>query len=372
MSLRPAATTQKILISTTSRLIGEFERPDALITHAWHPFDSHARLKMQEGPLSRNAYVFAFETEPIERRPGVVVPDHSYVGDWICSRLAVLYGKRFDNHGVIENQGHFHIPEFSLFAEMCNHHLPQNSHSVRSNYPVPLNLSEVSRIEALIFESGLEPTFQQRFDAAAKFYLRALQFAETDPEVAYLNLVTVGEVLSGSYEYDKEALLDDETRDALDKIRANCTDGTRIASLISGKLLLIKRRFIEALVDACDGGFFAKHETTEDFGALQASSFREVVAAAYDLRSQYVHTGASFGARISANSNPFEIAVGIPVMDNMKLAKLISKAPTYRGMERIIRYALLRFAESNGGYRATHTIEDVRSQPNESRSSSES
>src|SRR3954466_6163120 len=102
MSLRPKNTIQKVLISTRSRLVGEFERADVLLSHAWPPMDNNPMVRWSEGPASLSTYVFAFETEPDSRTPGEAIPDYSGIGDWICTRLAVLFGKRFDNHGLLE------------------------------------------------------------------------------------------------------------------------------------------------------------------------------------------------------------------------------------------------------------------------------
>jgi hypothetical protein len=101
-ALRPIETTQKLLISTTSRLVGEFERDDVVLALAWPGAGSQAMMRWSEGPLSRTAVVFAFETEPIAKLPGTLIPDYSSAGNFICSYLAVLFGKRFDTHGALE------------------------------------------------------------------------------------------------------------------------------------------------------------------------------------------------------------------------------------------------------------------------------
>jgi hypothetical protein len=340
----------KVLISTTSHLVGEFEKSHILLSLAWPGIGGQAILRWSEGPLSRTALVIAFETDPISKLPGTLIPDHSPAGDLICSYLAVLFGKRFDNHGALENQGSFYIPDLTPFTETCNQRLPQNSHEPRTNFPVPLNLAEVSRIERLLTGEAIEHQFQNPFQAASKFYLQALQAAENDPEVAYLNLITVGEILSNRYEYDEDTLLDEEIRNFLDIIRDKCPQGARIAKCISGRLRQVKRRFIETLVKLCDSSFFDRPEATAEHGLLKPDSFRDSVAAAYDLRSRYVHTGTPFGAWICPNSNPYETQYGLPVTGDKELGKILAKAPTYIGLERVTRHALLRFAQSNGAY----------------------
>jgi hypothetical protein len=40
-----------------------------------------------------------------------------------------------------------------------------------------------------------------------------------------------------------------------------------------------------------------------------------------------------------------EVQPGTPHVEDAKLAKLLQLAPTYIGLERVIRYCLIRFAE---------------------------
>jgi hypothetical protein len=39
--------------------------------------------------------------------------------------------------------------------------------------------------------------------------------------------------------------------------------------------------------------------------------------------------------------------VGHPVVDDKELGTLLAKAPPFRGLERVVRYAILRFAPAN-------------------------
>ena len=206
MTLRPSETKQKALISTTSRLVGEYERSGALITHVWPSFSKQLpQERMFEGPASRSAYIFVFKTESKDKET-VIIPDYSPMGELICSYLAVLFGKRFDSHGLLESNGFFNIPDLTQFGQFCNPHLPQNSHKVRVDFPVPLKLEEVCRIERLLLDGTIDSKFLRAFQGASKFYLLALQNAEHNPEVAYLHLITAGEILSNFHNYKKDQL----------------------------------------------------------------------------------------------------------------------------------------------------------------------
>jgi len=352
MGLRPSPTTQKALLSTTSHFVGEWEQGDILISLAWPDFsDQSGFIRWAEGPASRSAVVLAFETESIAGEPGIALPDYAPTADAICSYISLLFGKRFDNHGLIEASGYSHVPDLTHYAALCDSRLPQNSHVPRADFPVPLNLAEITRIRALLLDPAVDATFSATFHAACKFYVQALQAFERDAEVAYLHLVTAGEILSGFQKHGDDVLLAEETVKALRRIREELPDGDRVARLLAGQLRGVKRRFVEAIMGFVDPGFFERSEAHE-FGKFTEDEFRESVSAAYDLRSRYVHTGQAFGqwvaSRVSGENN--EVQIGQPVVDDRKLARILQFAPTYVGLERVIRYCLLRFAQSQGVY----------------------
>jgi len=353
MTLRPKETIQKALISTTSRLIGEYEERDVLIAHAWPDFyNNSGKVRWSEGPASRSAFVFAFETAPVPKEKGVALPVYTPAADLACSYLSVLFGKRFDNHGLVENSGYFHAPDLTSFSILCNHQLPQNTHSPRVDFQIPLNLVEVSRIKPLFHDEHLDTKFLRAFQTASKFYLQALQNIEHDPEVAYLHLITSGEILSNFHEYDKSELLDNQTKCMLSTIINEVKNGKKIASFFTGKFLQIKKRFVKTILLLTDESFFSRSESKQPYGRFKYDNFQETISAAYDLRSRYVHTGIPFGTWVgqSAGKDCSEVQFGKPVLEDRELSKILAKAPTFIGLERIIRYCLLRFAESHGAY----------------------
>jgi hypothetical protein len=214
-------------------------------------------------------------------------------------------------------------------------------------------LYEVSRIQRVVSDGSLEPLeprFLKVFQSASKFYLQALQNVERDPEVAYLHLITAGEILSGFYKYEKDDLFDEQTKQQLNLIRNGVRDGLLIANFISGKLFQVKQRFVESIVRLIDSTFFGRSESGSDISGFKADTFRAAVAAAYDLRSKFVHTGVPFGGWVYGQPGASELQVGLPVVEDKELGKILAKAPTYLGLERIVRYSLLRSAQQQGAY----------------------
>jgi len=343
--LRPPETIQKLLISTTSRLVGEFESDLLLVAHAWRD----SQVNSTESPLSRSTYIVAFETEPYEKKIGSMLPNYAWVGDVICIYLSILYGKRFDCHGVIEGAGMFRMPDYSSFQSLIEPRLPQNSHVPRRDIAIPLNLAEISRIEPLL-QPGQDVRFVTFLQTAGRFYLQALQNFEERPDVAYLNLITAGEVLSNYYSYDKDELLDEQAKDIIRQIAAASNSGPELARQIKGRLFQVKRRFLRAMEELLNDPFFADSEAERDFLRLKKADITSRLGAAYDLRSQHVHSGIPFGSWVSRTlgGEAGEVQVGIPVVGNRDFERVLAKAPTYFGLERIIRYCLLRFIHTHG------------------------
>ncbi|WP_176055172.1 HEPN domain-containing protein [Paraburkholderia caribensis] len=348
--LRPRETVQKLLLSSTCRFIGEYEQPGVLLAQAWPGFrDRAGAIRMDEGPLSRNAFVLCFESPSTEKAVGVVLPDYSQIGEVMASLMSVLYGKRFDSHGVIESNGFFSLPDTNVFSSICDAALPHNSHRERANFAIKLDIREAGRVITFFTHKRANERFAQTFETACAFYSRSLRACENDPEVAYLHLITAGEILASYFERDQNDLLDESMQDALNAIASGLPNGDKIVKTIRGRLFQIKRRFVKAFTELVTTDFFAKSESSQVFATLHADTFEQRMAAAYDLRSQFVHTGIHFGTWIGPRgNNTSEVQSGTPVVSNREFAKTLATAPTFIGLERTVRFALLRFAATEG------------------------
>jgi hypothetical protein len=348
VSFRPSETVQKVMLSSTSRFVGELEQPDFLLAQAFPNLgDRLGFTRMTEGPLSRSAFIACFETPPVVKAAGVVLPDYGAFGDVLASLLSVLYGKRFDSHGLIESHGRFAMPDTTLFSSTCNAALSHNSHVERANFPVKLNLGEAMRITSFF---RVPPSrFTTAFEGACSFYARALRNCESDPEVAYLHLITAGEIMSAYFDRDQDELLDDNIKAALKEIGENMTNGPKLVKLIRGRLLQIKRRFVKAFSELVDFDFFSSSEAVEPFFSISAADFETRISAAYDLRSKFVHTGINFGTWVEPRgAQKADIQLGRPIVPDEAFGKILAIAPTFIGLERVVRYALLRFAARFG------------------------
>jgi Apea-like HEPN len=346
--MKPDDTLQKILFSTTSRFVGEFESDGILITHAWPSFSNRlAHYRMDETPISRSAYILAFRTARYERKPGVPEPDYEPFGDLVAALASVLYGKRFDTHGSLEMSGRFGLPDLTAFSGFSNLNLAFNSHHPRADLPVPLNLTEMQRLVSVLWTDN-PPVGAHIFHGACRFYLRALQNAELDPEVAYLNLITAGEILSNAPKFKNTDVLDSQAKTVLSDIENGYSGGAKAAKIVRGRLRQVKRLYVGALMKLQDPSFFERREAKHEFEALKANDHEQALSAAYDLRSRYLHTGITFGGWVRPGRDNAECQLGRPVVVDKEMAKILYRAPTFCGLERLTRYALLKFGQSLG------------------------
>src|ERR1700730_1730117 len=226
MNLKPAETIQRFLISSTSHFVAEYEADGILITHAFPGSrSSEGFLRLKEGPLSRSAYMLSFVVPPVPKIAGTVFPDYEGTAEWAYSLLSLLYGKRFDSHGCVEAHGNFRLPQLEEFTSICNPVLPQNDHKPRSDIAVPLDFRHVARIAPMLMGGNEKPHARTALSAAAKFYHQALQNVERDPEIAYLHLITAGEILANVHHQQSEDLLDEDIRAILDQVRQLVPEG---------------------------------------------------------------------------------------------------------------------------------------------------
>jgi hypothetical protein len=351
MALEPDKTVTKLLLSSTSRFVGEYKSDNWLLTHAWPASGEqvHGNLGIYENPLSRNFYVLAFK-HPEFQRESVVVPNYTATGDNVCTYLSILFGKRVENHGRIESHGDFYVPSLPSPGKAITPWLPFNSHRPRSDISVALNLAETARLAPLWDDRHeIASRVSDFFNAAGGFYARALRVAEEDPETAFLHLITCGEILSNFRQYEDQELLDTQMIRDLQRIAQSMDGGDKIANRIRRRLFQVRRKFVLTVTTLLSDAFYQGHESTESFCMLKAEDIDRRVKAAYDLRSLYVHTGRPFGGWIArATRYVEEIQLGTPVIEDKKFKRIISDSPTLIGLERIIRFCLLSFIHRHG------------------------
>jgi hypothetical protein len=151
-----------------------------------------------------------------------------------------------------------------------------------------------------------------------------------------------------------DELLDDATKTTFKRIQKEVRNGDRLVRQLKGRMKQVKRSYTRTLLTLLTNvlgvDFFSGSECTfEHGGSLQREDIEKRLSASYDLRSHYVHTGARFGRVTRPNGSIMnEVQLGTYPVADKDLAKTIKFAPTYFGMERIIRFCLLRFIHLHG------------------------
>ena len=349
--LKPDEAVQKVLISTTSRMVGEYDSDGLVITHAWPSFHNRNAsfiMRMEETPISRSGYIIAREAPPIQREPSAIVPDYSVTAEGICGFLSVLFGKRFDCHGYSEEGGLYQIPNFNAYSTICNPRLPFNSHQPRACLPVPLELGQFTSIDRILVDPAIGHRTRTRLTTACSFYMQALQDVEHNTEIAYLHLITAGEILSSFFSYPRKDILDRQTIDDLNTIEQEIEGGGRMANRIGGRLRSIRKTFVKSMCSLLDDQFFATNDSIRSYACFEADDIENRVGAAYDLRSRYVHTGTPFGHWVEPSTEYTDTQVGAPIVGDRKLEIVLEMAPKFGGLERLTRYCILKYMQSEG------------------------
>jgi hypothetical protein len=351
MPLVAEETTGKVLLSTTSRFVGEWKEEGFALSHAWPDFGDRIKTitGFSENLLCRNYFVASFETRPPTRDGNeIVFPDCTGYGNKICACLSVLFGKRFDNHGCFEASGRYHVPVNLGKDPILNPKYPIHGHKPRPDLAIQLNLSESARILRVLDSSTpIDPGLKQSFLTAARFYWLALQEFDADPERAFLDLVTCGEVIASTRHFETDDLLDEQTTADLERIEREAPDGAEIRKRICSRLRQVKRGFVRALTEPLNAHFFVGSEAGPHSPKLTPENIEKSLAAAYDVRSQYVHGGSNFGESVRGMENE-EVVQCFSSAYEQSFTDLIGKSATFLGLERVLRFGMLSLLHRSG------------------------
>lgn len=198
----------------------------------------------------------------------------------------------------------------------------------------------------MFIDRTIEKKFIHTFNTCCKFYWQALQIVENDPEVAYLDLITVGEVLSNYFEYDNKDIINKEMLRYLNTIETELEEGHKIRNKIEKEIFGIKSKYVKTIERFIDEDFFQSNESINNMRVFDKTTIIKSIKSSYDLRSKYIHSGISFGTSIKPDIQCNDMCIGIPIYGDKEIEEIFKYAPTFIGLERLIRYVLLKFYES--------------------------
>ncbi len=343
--LIPEKTVARFLISTSCRLVGEFATDELSINHAMPRERSQLMAQTQPGPFSRSYYIVSVTHEDHEDHGGVAFPNYLINAELIADLASVWFGKRFDVHGTLQEHGHFFIP--ALWAAQPVAYPDAGPFSCDPRKDLKINLAwNTFRPPFELFEKYSDGNSAiWAFWRATRFYARSLRSFDNGPEVAFFYLIAAIEMLAAEMDFADDQIFDPELLEILKRIREELHDGEAVEKVVRTRLYQLRRRVALCAVELTNDNFFEGSEAKLSIARLSKDDLFKRIKAAYDLRSQYAHTGADIGGWLNIfTANIEEICLGRPVMEDKKLAGLIVKAPTLAGLERLVRFMTLRFA----------------------------
>ncbi len=260
---KPTPSIHRLLLSTSSRLGGEFDSPDISIVMAWPNLFSGDKkppvLHLSETVYSRNFFVVSLNIEDPDEgttKP-LRMPSYSYYCMRISALMSMLYGKRVTYHGFLVSHGFFCMPDLSEHHPSAYCDAGPNSFTPRKDLEIPLDLKEFQRVAPLVTDEQQNQHFLNILFAAGRFYERLLRMYDTDPEYAYLDLVTFGGILQNYYEFTEEELYDDKTRLLFNQVVAEMKDGEAVVKQIKGSMRQLKRAYTLTITRLLTDYFFA-------------------------------------------------------------------------------------------------------------------
>lgn len=233
---------------------------------------------------------------------------------------------------------------------------PYNS-DIRQDLNIELNLQQLESVLKLLYNpKELSEEFSSRINAfwhASRFYSSAVRLFDREPEIAFIHFVTALEIISSQIKVPRDSLFDKDTLDNLSEIKEKVSES--VANTFEKRLYQIRRRVVYTVNHLLNDNFFNKSPADEGY-KITKQDLEKRIKAVYDLRSEYVHGGISFGKwfESSHTGKNGEINIGTPLLPgrppnakkHTKLEITLAKIPTFTGLERIVRYIILSFAHN--------------------------
>jgi len=177
--------------------------------------------------------------------------------------------------------------------------------------------------------------------------------------------------LSNSYQYSEEEIYDEQLKSDLIEIECVFKEMDKkenvgekweerwneIFKNLKKRLFQVKKRYILTIMKLMNNYFFSHTESDDNRMSqykIEKDDFKKRIGATYDLRSIYVHEGCMFGKYIMPLNKNLHSDILTGKLDykhtdtsikkiSKNLCKSLSKTLTFKGLERVMRFCLLRF-----------------------------
>lgn len=218
-------------------------------------------------------------------------------------------------------------------------------------------IEDVSNLKDLIkwleLVERLDIKYHYKFILATRLYHRAILDIETQPDVAYLNLISAIEVLSNEFELDDvlENLKDNLDIELLDEIRSLDEPDLQKEFEIALLKRINKRpqQFVKFILKyIMDDDEFWTYEKRPKYWKITPKVLPELLERVYQQRSNFLHDGVPFQPDIfHPPALKTEINIGKALQDRGKKWTSEEFIPYPHFFERLINHVLKNFLKKN-------------------------
>jgi len=327
----------RFLFSSSAHFVGGTVNPAFHLTVAFPSFQSSHRMAYGNPSPTRLSFFSLSIRVPVEEPEGnfQVIETYSWMPERVCVLLAAFFGKFIRTHGHIQKGYSIMVPDI-VVPHIPSFGTPPFNDKPRKPDGHELNLKEAKElVEGYLFADD-QDTVLPKILSASTFYHLALENWSTNPIVAYISLVSSVEAILELADYCDSDLFDEQRLKDFSAISASIPDGDKVVSRFKSSLFSVNRKFVRFIETRLPEKFFEDRECAEMF-FLKPEDLRRALKAAYEIRSKYLHTGDKMGfTHLIQPYENSEKVIGTPVLPDKDRVKLLARAPTLAGLERIV------------------------------------
>lgn len=279
---------------------------------------------------------------------GLMIPNYEPLVKYFASAISLVFGKKVKLVGITSQGAMEYLPVFDEIYEFYNRDAPVNSSSPRVDFPVDLNIASFSIVDKFL-SSILRMDNDKEIDNYGRYlnmYSQSLSVFESMPDVSFLSLICCSELFNhiSKGEGDKERKkLIDGAQSILDNMREKGCERRHI-DRVAEKFSPTSKALNEKIVSYLDSQFFERSESLDQDKRLTSENAPEAIKRAYGLRSKYVHSGSESGLGTMSSVSGGVVEVWGDLNRSGKIDKNLSKSLSLVGLERVVRFCMLKHA----------------------------
>lgn len=276
----------------------------------------------------------------------ILIPQYDPLVSYFSSLTSLVFGKKVKLIGITSQGRVEYLPVFDDVYEFHNVNAPINSSKPRVDFLVAMNIESFSIVDDF-FDAILNSAKKKEIENYFRFltmYSQALVVFESMPEVSFLSLICCSELFkqisrTGS-DKSAERLVEDGEAILQNMREMNCDED--YIRKVQNRFSSISAALNEKIMSYLDDDFFTRTESLERQKRLTPENASEAIKRAYGLRSKYVHAGSDSGLGLMSSVAGGVVEVWGDLIRNGKEDKSVSASLSLVGLERVVRYCLLK------------------------------